>query len=182
MTSYSRDDILAMNNERLADLLARGGAIDPGQIEGVEYKGVALGLGSFIEKITWKTFKKTFYRDPETGILRGWNIRIEQKGVNGPFEPQMKAGKPICFGPYEVVPLDGRSPKPVGPGLLIHYGRASQSLLDPMRSVRDPLIAVEPSDPTLLLGWSYVDLGVKCVSTPSYFLLERDGPIAHVAY
>jgi hypothetical protein len=33
----------------------------------------------------------------------------------------------------------------------------------------------------LLLGWSYVDLGVGQVGTPSYFVLTRGERLAHVA-
>jgi hypothetical protein len=31
-----------------------------------------------------------------------------------------------------------------------------------------------------LLGWTYLDLGVGRVGTPSYFVLEREGPLGYV--
>ena len=40
--------------------------------------------------------------------------------------------------------------------------------------------ALEPGNADRLLGWSYVELGPLRIRTPSYFLLEREGPIAHV--
>ena len=47
-----------------------------------------------------------------------------------------------------------------------------------MRLLRDPLVAVRPDDPTLLLGWSYLRVGVN-VPTLSYFCLSLDGPLDH---
>ena len=40
---------------------------------------------------------------------------------------------------------------------------------------------VPPDDPTLLLGWTYLDLGFTRVPTPSFFTLTFDGPLTHVA-
>lgn len=181
MSAPSRDDVLAMDGPALAALLAAGHEVDVDALAGAEYEGIALGLPRWVERLAWKTFKKTFYRDPETRRVRGWNVRIAQRGVDGPYEPLVKNGAPFCFGPYEVVPLDGRSPRPVGGGLLIDYARGKGGP-DPMRLVRDPIVALTPGDPTVLLGWSYVELGFARLSTPSYFLLRRAGPITHVPW
>lgn len=181
MSAPSVADLLALDGRALAELLAMGHAIDPEALAGAEYEGIALGLPRWVERLAWKTFKKTFHRDPETGALRGWNVRIEQRGVDGPYEPIRRRGAPLCFGPYEVVPLDGRSPRPVRAGLLIDYARGKTGL-DPMRLVRDPLVALRADDASLLLGWSYVDLGLTRLSTPSYFALRRAGPISHVPW
>jgi hypothetical protein len=181
VTPPSRDEVLTLDARGLAALLAAGHDVPVEAIEGAEYEGIALGLPPWVERLAWKTFKKTFYRDPESGRVRGWNVRIVQRGVDGPYEPIMKRGAPLCFGPYEVVPLDGRSPRPVGGGLLIDYARGKGGV-DPMRLMRDPIVALRPGDPTLLLGWSYVELGFARLSTPSYFLLKRAGPISHVPW
>ena len=44
----------------------------------------------------------------------------------------------------------------------------------------DPIVAVAPDRVDLLLGWSYVDLGPMSVGTPSFFLLEQEGPLTHI--
>ncbi|RLB64229.1 MAG: hypothetical protein DRI90_05055, partial [Deltaproteobacteria bacterium] len=62
------------------DLLTSGHSIDPRQLDDVEYRGISLGLPAIVEKLTWKKFKKVFHRDPATGVLRGWNVRMEQNG------------------------------------------------------------------------------------------------------
>ena len=53
-------------------------------------RGTSLGLPALVEKLTWKTFQKTFYRDPRTGRLLGWNVRLEQDGLDAPSRPRLK--------------------------------------------------------------------------------------------
>ncbi len=133
-----------------------------------------------MDKLAWKTFKKTFHRDPETGHLRGWNVRLEQHGIDAPCVPMQKNGAPLTFGHYRVVDAAGyRMPKPASRGLMIDYGLGGNPLLDFTRRMRDPLLAVNPGKTDLLIGWSYVDLGFVRFGTPSFFTLEYDGPLSH---
>jgi hypothetical protein len=161
----ARDDILQLSRAGLQAAMAAGHAIDERALDDTQYRGIALGMGRLVEALTWKTFMKTFHRDPATGRLRGWNVRLRQTGLDGPTEPIK------TFGHYTVTPL-GRTPRPCGPGLLIDYSGAGA-----MARVRDPLVAVHPGSVELLLGWSYLDLGRLLLSTPSYFLLIREGPL-----
>jgi hypothetical protein len=163
----TRDDVLALDRRGLADLLAHGYAIDDAALDDSQYRGISLGLPRVVERLTWKTFMKTFQRDHATGALRGWNVRLEQTGLDGATVPLR------TFGHYGVTAL-GRTPRPCGPGLLIDYSRGSRGTLG---RVRDPIVALAPGRVDLLLGWSYVELGGMQVSTPIYFLLEREGPL-----
>ena len=43
------------------------------------------------------------------------------------------------------------------------------------------IVALVEGSADLLLGWSYVDLGGGLLGTPSFFSLERDGPLTHHA-
>ncbi len=168
------DDLLGLSNRELAATLAEGHAIDPSALDDTQYQGVSLGLPGWVVSLTWLTFMKTFHRDPETGRLRGWNVRLRQDGVDAPCVPRQKGGEPVTFGHYEVVHA------PAEPGLLIDYGRGRNAAWDPIRRVRDPLVAIEEGDATVLLGWSWVDLGFA-IPTPSYFALRLDGPLSHRA-
>jgi len=176
------DDLLRMDRRELMHVMCSGFPIDPAGLDDTEYRGVSLGLPGVVEKLTWKKFKKTFHRDPATGVLRGWNVRIEQSPLDEPWVPQVRDGQPRTFGHYEVVVAKGiPMPKPCDQGLLIDYGRGHNPRLDPMARVRDPIVAVNPDSNELLLGWSYVDLGFTQVGTPSFFSLERDGALTHRA-
>ncbi len=176
------EDLLPLDGPGLMDVLRSGHPIDPTSLDDTEYRGVSLGLPSVVERLSWKTFKKVFHRDRETGVLRGWNVRMKQTGgIDGPHEPQMRRGQHRTFGHYQVTPEEEhRAPFRTG-GLLIHYGLGKNGLLDPIRRVRDPLVALEAGSSELLFGWSYVDLGFTTVGTPSFFALSRDVPLSHIA-
>jgi hypothetical protein len=171
-----------MNRRQLMETLCAGHPIDPASLDDWEYRGIALGLPRFVERLSWKTFQKVFHRDPATGFLRGWNVRIEQRGFDAASVPLRRGEAPRTFGHYRVVPAAGRKlPRPCGAGLLIDYGLGGNARLDPMRPLVDPLVAVEPGTSDLLLGWTYVDLGLVRIGTPSFFTLERERRLTHVA-
>jgi len=177
------NDILHLRRPALRELLRQGHAIDATALDDTEYRGIALGLPRIVELLTWKTFQKVFHRDPQSGVLRGWNVRLEQRGIDAASVPRYRAGEPVTFGHYQVVNLPAAGvPWPCGAGLLIHYGLGGNRALDPIGRMRDPLVALHPGSVELLLGWSYVDLGIANVPTPSFFLLQRERPLSHVAF
>jgi hypothetical protein len=166
----------------LREHIVQGHPIDPRDLEGWAYRGTSLGLGSLVERITWKTFQKTFYRDPTTQRLLGWNVRLEQDGIDAPSRPKTKRGRPITEWHYEVIGPEG-VPAPPGfdRGLFIDYG------LGPnppgiMTYIKDPLVALTPGSADELLGVSYVVLGGRAIETPAYFTLERDHRLDFVPY
>ena len=177
----TRNELMALGPKGWIELIRDGHPIDPAALDDTGYRGIALGLPETVEKLTWKTFQKTFHRDPKTGELRGWNVRVEQRGLDAPTQAKVKDGRPWTFGHYRVVAADEPIPR-IGRtrGLLIHYGLGRNAPLYPMRRIRDPIVAVEAGSVELLLGWSYVDLGPLSVGTPSFFSLEREGPLAYV--
>lgn len=174
-----RDDLLHLDKRELLKTLCDGFPIDPQKLDDTQYRGISLGLPAFVEALTWKVFRKTFHRDPKTSALRGWNVRLEQLGLDGPSVPMRKGTRPITFGHYEVVSARGRRmPHRCDHGLLIDYGRGQNPLFDASRFARDPLVALEQGKTNLLLGWSYLEIGPLTLSTPSFFLLELEGPLS----
>ena len=178
------EEFLVMGQKELTQALAQGHPINPRDLDDSEYKGISLGLPALIEKLSWKTFKKVFHRDPISGALRGWNVRLKQTGLQGACVPLEKDGKPFSWGFYGVVDNAGRkSPKAVPAGaLLIDYGVGGNPAWDFAGLLRDPLVAVHPGSVDMLLGWSFVQAGPWQISTPSFFLLVRDGALTHIAH
>lgn len=175
-------DLLDLGPAALHAHMGRGFAIDPARLDDTEYHGVALGLPRFVERLTWKTFKKVFKRDPVTGKLRGWNVAVEQQGVDGPFIDRRKNGQRVIYGPYEVHDAkDYVVPGPYDHGLMIDYGAAARGL-DVQRLIRDPLVSLQEGAVDLLLGYSYVELGLGRLRTPTYFALLRGHPLTYDAY
>jgi hypothetical protein len=181
--AITRDQLLAFDRAQLREVMNRGHAIEPSALEGMAYQGVSLGMPRLFEELSWKKFQKTFHRDPRSGALRGWNVRLEQNGLDEPCVPKTKDGAPFTFGHFEVVPAHET---PAGlregfDGLMIDYGRGENGA-DVTSVLRDPLVAVNEGDASLLLGYSIVALGPAKIPTPTYFLLERPEPLAHVAH
>lgn len=177
----SFDELLSMGRPELAGVLRNGFPIAPDELDDTEYVGVSLGVPTWVEKLTWKTFEKVFHRDPSSGELRGWNVRLQQGGVHAPPEPQRGPdGEPVTFGHFKVVDAAGYpSPHALRAGLMLDYGQGGNAPRDPLGRLRDPLVAVNEGDVSLLLGWSYLELGRARVPTPSYFVLRRQGPLGH---
>jgi len=171
------------SRRELREHIVGGHPVDSNAIEGFAYRGTALGLPKIAEKLTWKTFQKTFYRDDATGRLLGWNVRLHQDGIDAPSRPIMKEGRPVCVWHYEVIEARG-VPMPAGfdRGLIIDYARAHNPFFATVRWMKDPLVALSPGNHDELLGVSYAVIGGLCIETPTYFTLERDHPIDYVPY
>lgn len=177
----TREDVWQMDNGTLGALLSRGHAIDLADLRG-PYRGVSLGLGQLVERLTWKTFRKRFWRDEATGEVVGHNERLEQTGLDGPIvEKRDRAGAVVSFGPFVVtaLPPDG-TPFQCREGVLLDYGaRPSGAQVrrtpawSPLARLRDPLVALNEGSAALLLGASYLAIGGG-VKTPSFFTLERE--------
>ncbi len=168
LTPHLREALLCASRRELKQRLGRGHPVDPRAIEGWAYRGISLGLPRAVERLTWKTFQKVFWREPESGRLLGWNVRLEQDGVTAPSRPRQRRGAPWTTWFFEVCST--------GDGLVIDYSRGPNPPFDTIRLVKDPLVSLEPGDADVLLGVSR--LGP--LDTPTYFLLEREHPVDHV--
>jgi len=170
-------DLLPMSRKQLMKVLRAGHPVDPVELEGHQYNGISLGLPQFVERLTWKKFGKTFLRDSASDVLRGWNVRMMQNQLDGPWQPKLRHGKPVTFGHYHVTKT--ASAESYDCGLTIDYSRGGTAR-DATARMRDPIVAVNEGSSDLLLGWTYIDLGFRRVGTPSFFSLERGGEIRHI--
>jgi hypothetical protein len=175
-------DLRNATTRELREHIVHGHPVDPAALEGWVYRGTSLGLPKLVERFTWKTFQKTFWREPGSGRLLGWNVRLEQDGIDAPSRPKLRRGRPVTEWNYEVI--DARAvPMPNGfdRGLIIDYSRA-QNPPGTIRFVKDPLVALEEGNADQLLGVSYAVISGRTVETPTYFTLEREYPIEYVPY
>lgn len=178
----TRDALLAMDRAALAGVMAAGHPIPAGALDDTQYLGVDLSLPDFVHRLLWKTFRKTFHRDPATGVLRGWNVRLAQRGVTGPQEPlRGRDGAARTFGHYHLLPAAGKAFPGGWKGAdYLDYGVAGNVPWDPGRFGYCPLVAVNPGSADLLLGWEVFRVGGVFVPLPDYWLLEREGPLETV--
>ncbi|MGZ3453132.1 MAG: hypothetical protein ACXWUG_18675 [Polyangiales bacterium] len=170
------------DHRTLRACILEGHPIDPRELEGWAYRGTSLGLPEVIEQLSWKTFQKTFHRDERSGRLVGWNVRLEQDGIDAPSRPKLRHGLPITEWNYEVIAPSGvPMPKGFDRGLVIDYSRA-ENPPGVVRMVKDPLVSLSRGSAEELIGVSYLVVFGRCVETPTYFTLEREAPIDFVPY
>lgn len=149
----------------LAAVMASGHHFDPDAVAGWIYRGTSLGLPRLVERLSWIKFAKAFHREP-SGV-RGWNMRVEQDGLDRPWRPTLRNNRPVTFGGFEVIDDRGC--------ITLDYGAER----GPLRVVRDPIVALDASA-DVLFGRSLIALAGRTFATPSYFLLERDGKLTDV--
>ena len=147
-------DLWRMTNEQRLAALVAGHPIDPSALDDSEYRGVSLGLPRVIERLTWQKFRKCFHRDGDR--LRGWNVRLIQNGLEGEDKPMERRGSPLTFGHYGVVSCEGYTlPENQGrslrcSGLMLDYAMGKNP--PHLKALRDPIVAVNRDDASLLLG------------------------------
>lgn len=181
-TDLTLDDLLGMSQDDLWEVMRRAHAIDLKALDDTQYTGIDLSLPEFMHKLLWTTFRKTFHRDPKTGVLRGWNVRVEQTGWEKPPEPKRdRRGHAITFGHYHVLPAEGlRFPRGwTGPQYL-DYRCAGNKWGDLARLGYCPLVAVNPGKSDLLLGWEIFRVGAVNLPLPDFWALQLEGPVDHV--
>ena len=173
--------LLAMNGAELKEIVARGAPLDLDRLADSRYTGVDLSVPALFHKLFWRTFRKTFYRDPASGRLRGWNVMVEQTGWSAAPAPRRDSqGRQRTFGHYEVKPAAGQ-PFPGGwqGGHYLDYAAAGNLWHDwPARTGHCPLVAVNPGSMDLLLGWEVFRIGGVLVPLPDFWALQREGPLA----
>ncbi len=164
------EDLLPLWPSSLWKVLDEGHRFDIGALDDCEYHGISLGQPGWVSRLTWVKFKKVFLRDPESGALRGWNVRCEQTPLDEPWTDRRRGDVRMTWGHYGVYEDQQ--------GVTIDYGWQARGL-NPQRLVKDPLRAVNAGNADLLIGVSRVDLGLCLVGTPTYFALIRGGPLQY---
>ena len=81
------DDLLRLGRRDLHAVMREGHPLDLDALDAVHYRGIDLSLPDVLHRLLWETFVKAFVRDPDTGDVRGWNVRIEQTGHTGSLVP-----------------------------------------------------------------------------------------------
>jgi hypothetical protein len=178
-TKITFEDLLQMNGRQLYEIIVRAYPLDLDALTDTQYQGVDLSLPPIINKILWKTFRKTFHRDAKTGQLRGWNYRMEQTGIDGPRTPKKRNGRNWSFAHYVVRSAAGkRFPRRWQGPHFLDYGGLGNPFGENLGYT--PLVAVNEGDMSLLLGWEVFKLGPLFVPLRDYWALRLEGPLEEV--
>jgi len=180
---FELNDLLKMSAKEVAEVFRNGHPIKLEELDNMQYLGIDLGMPGWFHRYFWRTFRKTFHRDPKTGILRGWNIKLEQNGWEGKQIPKKnKNGEDLSFGHYHVLSAIGKKfPKGWQGADYLDYGVAGNKFTDPAYLGYCPLVAVNEGSTDLLLGWEVFKIGPFFLPLNDYWVLVKEGPIEHVA-
>lgn len=177
---HSLADVVAMDAAALHAIVVAAAPLDLDALADTAYTGIDLSLPAWLHRLLWRTFRKTFHRDPATGVLRGWNVKVEQTGWEVPPAARRdRDGRALTFGHYEVRSARGL-PFPRGwqGAHYLDYRMAGNVWTDwPARAGTCPLVAVNAGDMELLLGWEIFAVGPLMVPLADYWLLRREGPL-----
>lgn len=174
------EDLMTMSGKALHAIMQTGRPLDLDSMAGQNYLGTDLSMPRIGQKILWQTFRKTFVRDEVHGDVRGWNVRMEQHGIDGPRVPiRNKNGDPKTFAHYRVRSAEGlRFPKGWKGAHYFDYTIAGNGPVD--RWGFTPVVAVNEGNSDLLLGWEVFKFGRFFVAPPLYWAIKADGPVDHV--
>lgn len=175
------EDLLTMSARELHAIVEAAHPIDPEALAGRQYLGTDLSMPALGHRILWQTFRKAFVLDEEHGDVRGWNVRMEQRGIHGPQIPQRrKDGLPKTFAHYRIRSASGiRWPRGWRGEHYLDYSIGGNPFVE--RLAFTPVVAVNEGRSDLVLGWELFRVGGRFVAPPMYWAIRDDGPVDHVA-
>jgi hypothetical protein len=179
----SLDALLTMSNDALFEIVRAAEPLDLEALADTSYTGIDLSMPAIFHKLFWKSFRKTFHRDPATGVLRGWNVKVQQSGWDSPPEPKRgRDGRALSFGHYEVRSARGLSfPRGWTGEHYLDYRFAGNAFYEvPARNGYCPLVSVNGGSSELLLGWEIFKFGPVAVPLRDFWVLKREGALAPV--
>ncbi len=181
-TPITLDDLVQMKRADHEAILRAAHPIPRDELGDSAYTGVDLSLPPLATRLLWKTFRKTFVRDPDTGQIRGWNVRVEQTGWERATVPRVdSSGRQLTFGHYLLRSARAeRFPRGWKGEDFLDYGTAGNAAFDPARLGWCPLVAVNEGSAELLLGWEVFKVGGMFVPLPDYWALRKEGPVGVV--
>lgn len=163
-------ELARSSNAQLEKILRGSKAPTFESLVGFEWRGCntswrlkAMGLQKFI---------KGFFQNGEQ--VEGYNIPVQQNGLNEPWVEKPTPESPKRFGFYLVTPAKGESVDNLYPdALLLDYGASHRNPTYGIeRLIRDYLVQPDPTTPNILLGKAYLAIG-KLRLPSNFFILER---------
>jgi hypothetical protein len=151
----------------------RGTAPDPAAMAGFEYRG--FNHPRRMAALRARTFAKGFAADANG--VHGYNMLVEQTGLDGELLPRPSPDRPRRFGFFRVTPVDPQARDNAHlHAVLLDYGAARNPRLSVVRALRDYVVCVESGSDDLLLGKAYLAVGPARIDARHFFVIERWRP------
>jgi hypothetical protein len=156
-------------NAELHALFAASPASDPRALVGHEWRG--FNTPRFTRLLGIQKFIKGFFE--KDGAIEGYNLRVPQNGLGGPWTPKPRPDAPAAFGFFTVT-------QPTSSETLLDYGASRRNRwwrIDDvsMKVLRDYLVTPDVSHPEILLGKALMQIGPFRIFS-NYFVIEKLRP------
>ena len=173
-------DLINADRRTLRALLASGHPIDADALDGWQYRGTSLGMPGFVDQLRVEDLRQGV--PPRSG--RGDRARLERAH---PADRAARPDRAAAAARRQAVhlrplPGGGRARLPHAGGQQRRPACSTTARAATRRSrrsnlLRDPIVALDAGNTDLLLGWTYLDLGIVNLPTPSFFTLERHSAV-----
>ena len=170
MTTNRFLELARSSDAGLEKILRASKAPAPESLVSFEWRGCntswrlkAMGLQKFI---------KGFFQEGER--VEGYNIPVQQNGLDAPWLDQPTPESPKRYAFYCVTPVERESRDNFyTDAILLDYGANTRNPAYGIeRLIRDYLVQPDLADPDLLLGKAYLALGTLRLPS-NFFILER---------
>jgi hypothetical protein len=170
MTVERFRELTRSSNAQLERILraSKGPALE--LLLGFEWRGYNLSWP--IKLLGLQKFIKGFFREGER--VEGYNIPVQQNGLDAPWLDQPTPESPKRFAFYLVTPVDREAIDNSYPeAILLNYGASRRNPAYGIeRLLRDYVVQPDPANPDLLLGKAYLAVGTMRLPS-NFFVLER---------
>lgn len=164
-------DLTHSSADVLEDFLRRGQPPSMETLVGYEFRGA--NVGAVPRRLGLQKFIKGFFDGPDS--VEGYNIRVDQNGLDAPWAPKLDHEQPRRFGFYVVSRADGPDSRYPN-ALLLDYGASQRNPRTRIeRALRDYLTVPDPNRSDVLLGKAYLAAGPARLPV-GYFVIERSQP------
>ena len=168
-------ELTRSSTDVLEDVLRKGQPPAVETLVGYEFRGA--NIGAVPRRLGLQKFIKGFFVGADG--VEGYNIPVDQDGLDAPWTPKPHPEQPRRFGFYLVSPvpgpgrgLDSRYPNAV----LLDYGASLQNPRTRIeRGLRDYLVVPDPNRSDVLLGKAYFAAGMARLPV-GFFVIERLRP------
>ena len=175
-TSHRRFEELVLCSDAELDRICKASkAPSLESLVGYEWRGYNTPRWTGVMGI--QKFIKGFFGTGES--VEGYNLRVKQNGLGGPWLQLPSAENPSAFGFFTVKNVEPQQrDNHYLNSALLNYGESRRNRLYrvwddlPMKALRDYVVQPDPSNPDLLIGKAFIALG-PMRRYSNYFVIER---------
>jgi len=171
------EDLIRLSDAELDEICQAAKGPTPEQLSGYEWRGY--NTPKWTGRLGIQKFIKGFFT--VGSAVEGYNLRVTQNGLDGPWQQLPTPENPKAFGFFTVKPTNPNSRDNHYPNsTLLNYGESRRNRwhrIDDvtMKVLRDYVVQPDPGNPDLMIGKAFIALGPARIYS-NFFIIERLRP------